>query len=253
MSASLPGFDIDAQNEITQLKRQVEELRKALAERSTPPPQFDVANDPPSPFLNNLELVTDLTRFAEGLLEEKHVRKKYRFTEDDWTKLGADEKFVEAVELERIRRIRDGSFKREKAQQLIVKGPDVLDSIMMDTKASPKHKVDAIKTLDALADPGAQAAHNDSDRIVIKIDLGSDVRASGGTPTQADILTFEASVRPSPDPNNAEIVRDHHTPMIEQEAIPLKRGPGRPPGSKNKPKLDQQEPLPGFITDADHL
>ena len=35
----------------------------------------------------------------------------------------------------------------------------------------------------------------------------------------------------------------------QQEAVPPKRGPGRPPGSKNKPKTNQQQPLPGFRTE----
>ena len=81
--------------------------------------------------------------------------------------------------------------------------------------------------------------------------MGADLRAKGLESNPADVLVFEASVRPNPDPNNTNII-DHQTPMIEanqQEAIPPKRGPGRPPGSKNKPKLDQQQPLPGFRTE----
>src|SRR5262249_45148985 len=155
----------DTQAEITRLREEVEQLRKALTERSTPLPQFDIANDPPSPFLNNFELITDLTRFAEGLLEEKHVRKKWRFTEDTWTALGHDDKLVEAIDLEKIRRIRDGSFKRERSQQLVTKGPDVLDKILCNEKNSPKHRIDAVKALDDLAEGGSRATHNDSERV----------------------------------------------------------------------------------------
>src|SRR5215831_7743281 len=144
----------DTQAEITRLREEVEQLRKALTERSTPLPQFDIANDPPSPFLNNFELITDLTRFAEGLLEEKHVRKKWRFDEATWTALGSDEKFIEAVELERIRRVRDGSYKRERSQQLVTKAPDVLSGLLLNEKNSPKHRIDAVKVLDDLAEGG---------------------------------------------------------------------------------------------------
>jgi len=51
--------------EIEQLREEVTELRKALIERSRPLPQFHVADDPPSPHLNNFELITDghLPRF----------------------------------------------------------------------------------------------------------------------------------------------------------------------------------------------
>ena len=46
--------------------------------------------------------------------------------------------------------------------------------------------------IDALADPGAQAAHNDSDRVVIvTINLGSDTK-----------LTFDKAVKPDPNPSD---------------------------------------------------
>src|SRR5262249_3646794 len=237
--------------EIEQLREEVAELRKALTERSTPPlPSFAVDN-PSSPHIDNHELVTDLTRFAEGLLEEKHVRKKYRFDESTWEALGTDEKFIEAVELERIRRVRDGSFKRERSQQHITRAPDVLAGIMDDPKQSAKHRIDSAKVLDDFGANGPKAAP-EQDRVIIRIDMGADLRAKGLENNPADVLVVETSVQPNPDPNNTHII-DHQTRMIEanqQEAIPLKRGPGRPPGSKNKPKPNQ--PLPGFRTD-DHL
>src|SRR5262249_39274958 len=193
--------------EIERLRQEVTELRKALAERSTPSvPGFVVDDTPNLPSLaNNFELVTDLTRFAEGLLEEKHVRKKYRFDEDTWTKLGHDEKFVEAVELERIRRVRDGSFKREKSQQHVTRAPDVLAGIMDDPKQPAKHRIDSDKVLDSFSGNGPKAAP-EQDRVIIRIDMGADVRAKGLETNPADVLVFEASVRPNPDPNNTHTI-----------------------------------------------
>src|SRR5262249_28057923 len=135
--------------ELEQLRQEVAELRKALAERSTPSIAGFLVDDTPNlPALaNNFELITDLTRFAEGLLEEKHIRKKYRFNEATWTALGTDEKFIEAVELERIRRVRDGSFKRERSQQHVTKAPDILNAIMCDERLSAKHRIDSAKVL----------------------------------------------------------------------------------------------------------
>ena len=69
--------------------------------------------------------MVDCARFREGLLEEKAIRKKYRFDEAAWEALGNDE-MVRAVEEEFVRRISDGSSKREKAQKLVVAAPDVL-------------------------------------------------------------------------------------------------------------------------------
>src|SRR5262249_11657390 len=145
---------MNAQDEIERLKREVEQLRKALGERQ----QLQTPVTNPPALRENFEFVTDMTRYAEGLLPEKDVRKKYHFDEATWGRLGQDDALVTAIEAEKVRRISSGAAKREKAQQLIVKGPEILDGIMSDTKASPKHKVDAIKTLDALAANGPGAA-----------------------------------------------------------------------------------------------
>jgi hypothetical protein len=76
--------------------------------------------------LNDDAFFTDLARYAEGLLSEQLVRKRYRLADSTWESLGANETLIEQIELEKIRRIRSGAAKREKAQQLVVKGPDIL-------------------------------------------------------------------------------------------------------------------------------
>ena len=91
----------------------------------------------PAHLEDNQEFVADLCRYADGLLTEAAVRKKYRFDNDAWEKLGEDDALVEAIEAEKIRRIRDGSSKRERAQALIVKGPGILDSIATDPRPRP--------------------------------------------------------------------------------------------------------------------
>jgi hypothetical protein len=50
----------------------------------------------------------------------------------------------------------------------------VLGDIMLDASASPKHRIDASKTLDAFAANGPEAAPA-ADRFIITINLGSDV------------------------------------------------------------------------------
>jgi hypothetical protein len=167
-------------DEITRLRAEVAELRKALGERQQlSAPSLLSLRD-------NYEFVTDMTRYAEGLegYSEKEVRKKYHFDEATWEALGTDDALVERIEKTRLTRVRDGSFKREKAQQLIVKGPEILDGIMTDPKANAKHKVDAIKTLDSLAANGSQAT--EQDRVIVNIKIGDDV------------LRFDAAVKPTP-------------------------------------------------------
>jgi hypothetical protein len=101
----------------------------------------------------NDELLTDLARFSEGLYTEKFICRKYRdlLSEDDWVVLATDDLLVEMVEAEKVRRVRNGSFKRERAQQHITKAPDILEKILSDERASPKHRIDAAKTLDQFA------------------------------------------------------------------------------------------------------
>jgi hypothetical protein len=135
----------------------------------------DVLNYPNSLIENLDDFVVDLCRYSEGVLTEQQVRKKYHLLgEDVWQELGRDDSLIEKVEAEKIRRIRDGSTKRERAQQLVVKAPGVLGDIMLDASASPKNRIDASKTLDALATPPAQAAAADRDRFIIQINLGTD-------------------------------------------------------------------------------
>src|SRR5262249_40131234 len=149
------------QDEIERLKREVERLQEALRtseheRRKTDAPltQFTTGDS----LINNLEFITDLARYAEGVLSEATVKKKYHFDDASWESLGEDEALIEAIEAEKVRRVRNGSAKREKAQQHIVKAPDILSAIMCDDGANARHRVDSIKALDALADPGPKAA-----------------------------------------------------------------------------------------------
>ena len=89
-------------------------------------------------------------------------------------RLGENDALVEAIEAEKTRRIRNGSTKRERAQKLVAQAPGVLGDIMLDASASPKHRIDASKTLDAFAANGPEATAA-ADRFIITINLGSDV------------------------------------------------------------------------------
>jgi hypothetical protein len=120
------------------------------------------------------------------------VKKKYRFSQATWEALGADDRLVEAIENEKARRVRDGSAKREKAQQFVTAAPDVLNTIMTDPKASPKHKIDSCRVLDQFAANGPQAA-SEADRFVISINLGADCK-----------LTFDKKI--AVDPNDNAII-----------------------------------------------
>src|SRR5262245_8503407 len=114
-----------------------------------------VPNNLATQLLADTEFVADLARYGEKLLTEKFIRRKYgNLTDDVWANHGDNDELVEAIENEKLRRIRNGTAKREKAQAHIVKAPDILEKIMADDSQNARHRVDAVKALDAIADPG---------------------------------------------------------------------------------------------------
>jgi hypothetical protein len=120
--------------------------------------------------------VSDACRYLENLLTEAAMRRKYPFlSEQDWQKLGDSELLLAAVELERRKRIRDGSGKREAAQAHIVRAPDVLASLMDNTELNPRYRVDSIKALDTLAGGSSENAPT-AERYQIIINLDADTR-----------------------------------------------------------------------------
>src|SRR5262249_37991315 len=125
------------------------------------------------PLLENIEFVNDLCRYAEGLLTEQQVKKKYRFDDATWESLGSDEQLVEAIEAEKVRRTRNGATARERAQQHFATAPNVLGNILNDDGVSPRHKIESARELRAIAATGPEAAQA-ADRFVIHIDLGED-------------------------------------------------------------------------------
>src|SRR5262249_27760462 len=137
---------------------------------------------------DNHEFVSDCCRYSEGVLSEAAVRKKWHFDAATWELLGSNDELILAIEETKIHRVRSGAAKRERAQQHIVRGVDVLSKIMDDPKTNARSRVDSIKALDALADSGPRHAAAEQDRIIIRIDLGADTRAKGLESNPADIL-----------------------------------------------------------------
>ena len=154
---------------------------------------------------DNQEFIADCCRFTENILSEAALRKKYRLAESAWEALGSNDALVEKIENEKLRRIRDGSSKREKAQLLIVKAPDVVAKIMLDDNANARHRIDASKTLNDFAANGPGQGAPAADRFVITINLGSDT------------LKFDKSIAIDPndvDPNDTGAAPQGLLPII---------------------------------------
>ena len=215
-----------------------------------------MASVPSQTLRENDELVADLARYAESILTESQVRRKYKFDEQVWEQIGTDDLMCEMIEAERIRRIRNGAAKREKAQLHVVAAPDVLSGILKDPKANARHRIDASKALDDLAGFSPQRPAAETDKVIIHIDMGADVRAKGLASNPADVVHIEAAVRPvDAEGRFVDATPRERPPMIaaseqiEQEVISQRRGPGRPKESRNRPKQpEQRKPagVPGF-------
>jgi hypothetical protein len=127
----------------------------------------------PTSLLEDREFLADCCRYSENLISEKQIKKKYRFNTETWDRLAADEALIEAIELEKIRRIRNGTTAREKAQTHFATAPDILNTIMQDGTASPRHKIESAKTLGQIAAGPEATAPAPAERFIIQINMGN--------------------------------------------------------------------------------
>jgi hypothetical protein len=123
--------------------------------------------------------ITDATRSAEGLCSDDDLKQKYEITPADWKNIAENAALGREIKAEGERRIRSGQRAREAAQQHFVKAPTVLDSIMSDTKASPRHRIESARELRqvAIGGDGAENAPDAGQPFIIRIDLSA---APGG-------------------------------------------------------------------------
>ena len=165
-------MDDNTQNEIARLRREIERLQGLLQAQQTTalmPAQPGTAS-----LTDNFELIQDCARYAEGILNEQDVKKKYRFDDAIWSELGKDETLIEAIEAEKTRRVRNGAHAREKAQVLFTTTPTVLGTILNDDGMSARHRIEAAREIRAVAATGPETTPT-SDRFQITINLGEDV------------------------------------------------------------------------------
>src|SRR5262249_12125579 len=129
---------IDDQNEIARLKREVERLQAQLKAQRAPVP---VRSDATS-LINDSEFIQDLARFAEGLITEKAVRKKWHFDEATWSQLAEDEALVEKIEATKTARVRGGISARERAQELFATAPTTLGTILNNENMPARSRIE---------------------------------------------------------------------------------------------------------------
>ena len=152
--------------------------------------------------------IADCCRFSEGILSEAAVKHRWRkvVSEADWTTMGSNDALVDAIEREKIRRMRNGQTAREKAQLHAVKAPDILNRIMTaDESISPRHKIEASREIRAIAATGQDAIPT-SERFQITIVLSADEKLVIDKPIACGRLD-----------DNGEIIDD----TAPQELLPM--------------------------------
>src|SRR5262249_35930551 len=83
----------------------------------------DVAKRP-TELINDREFIVDCCRFSEGTLTESQITQKYQLDAKTLDHLSKDDVLVATIELEKVRRIRNGQCAREKAQTHFATAPD---------------------------------------------------------------------------------------------------------------------------------
>jgi hypothetical protein len=162
--------------------------------------------------LEDDELIENLARFADGTLSEAAVKARHHLSNEEWAAMGENDRLIELVEAAKLRRIRTGATKRERAQIEIVDGPPILGKIMRDPGSNARHVIDSVKALDALASTGAEAAAAGT-RFEITINLGAD-----------HIERYSKSI--APDPDDIDPFNDVDTNVIAAIATNRPKGGG---------------------------
>jgi len=118
--------------------------------------------------------ISDCSRNRERLLSDQRLCEKYGLTMDAWAEIAQKQAVRLAVNAEHERRTFNGDAAREAAAKFFTKAPEVLDTILQDQRANPRHRIEAARELRATANTGAESTNNTSARFSIVIDLGAD-------------------------------------------------------------------------------
>jgi hypothetical protein len=129
----------------------------------------------PTELLEDQNFILTLARFADGLVSESQVRKKYRLSDESWQCLGQDDALVAKIEEVKLARRRTGESAREKAQAVFPRAVDVLASVMDDPRQSARHRIDACREVRTVSGVGPEAAPAaTAEKFMIVINIGND-------------------------------------------------------------------------------
>src|SRR5262249_35824186 len=139
------------------------------------------------------QFVIHAARNREKIFSDARLREKYSIDSDaDWTQILANKPLRLAVSQECERRVLSGAASQEAAAAEFVKAPTILGSILENERNSPRHRIDAAKTLHAVAHPADEKPGIEKDRISIVINMGENTKP----------IVIDAPANPVP-PRNA--------------------------------------------------
>jgi len=143
------------------------------------------------------QFVVDCVRAGEGLITDRELAEKYELDPPAWIAITNDVELGHAIRAERERRVLNGVAAREAAAKHFVKAPGILDQIMTDAGANPRHKIEAIKELRQTAIRENTERLPESERFIIKIDL-----SAGGGPIEVYDKPIKPDAPAGDGPNN---------------------------------------------------
>jgi hypothetical protein len=129
--------------------------------------------------------VSDCARNREKIFGDSQLCEKFGLTPEALAEIGRNPAVRLAVNAEHERRLRNGDAAREAAAKLFADAPQVLGQILKSEAASPRHRIEAARELRATAQPGAERAGDQAERVIVQINLGADEK-----------LTFNKRIAP---------------------------------------------------------
>jgi hypothetical protein len=163
--AGVPGFNIDTDD--------------APAPSPTKPDEKTVVLRGVRVLLNSDvggAFITDCARNRERLFSDDQIREKYEIDDNAWGAITQNKALRLLVNAECERRMLNNDAAREAAAKFFTQAPSVLNGILQDPKAPPRQRIEASKELRATARAGDERPGDTSDRVIISINLGADVK-----------------------------------------------------------------------------
>jgi hypothetical protein len=132
-------------------------------------------------------------RAAEGQIGDQDLMDEFELTAEELKALAENKALGKEIRRLRELRVRSLSATRELAAKAVVKGPAILESVMVSEHSGDRAKIESIKTLYQIAAPENQSTPEQSERFHIVLNLGADT----------EIYSKSIAINPNDEPPTA--------------------------------------------------